>query len=143
MAGFGTYAENEGYGPEQGSLRVLVMDDEPAVLTVTEKLLSRLGYDVETAPEGASAVEKYRLAMESGRPFHVVLMDLTVQEGMGGREAMAELRAIDPGVRGIMSSGYSSSPDLQDYKAHGFSEVVAKPFRIEDLREKIDSVLQG
>jgi PAS domain S-box-containing protein len=113
--------------------RVLFMDDEGPIIQMAGLLLQRLGFDVEVARDGSEAVQKFEAAHSAGRPFDLVVMDLTVPGGMGGREAMEHLRRIDPGVKAIVSSGYSSDPVLANYRMHGFRGMVVKPFKIEDL----------
>jgi signal transduction histidine kinase/ActR/RegA family two-component response regulator len=120
-------------GPAQGKGRVLLMDDEDAVRRVTGKMLERLGYDVELAKDGGEALAAYAAAMDSGRRFDVVVMDLTVPGGMGGKETMRRLAALDPLARGIVSSGYSTDPVMADFRAHGFCCVLTKPYSVEDL----------
>jgi CheY-like chemotaxis protein len=126
-------------GDASGKRRVLLMDDEETVLKVTSRLLAHLGYDVETAVDGGQAVEAYREAMGTDRPFDLVILDLTVQDGMDGREAMARLREMDPDVRAIVSSG--SAPDISDYQAEGFLAAAGKPYQIEDLQRVIEQTI--
>ncbi len=68
-------------------------------------------------------------------------MDLTVPGGMGGRDALIKLFAIDPKVKAIVSSGYSNDPIMADYQKYGFRGVVTKPYRIKDLGETLHNVL--
>jgi DNA-binding NarL/FixJ family response regulator len=70
------------------------------------------------------------------------VLDLTVPGGMGGREAIEQLRQIDPGVRAIVSSGYSSDPVLANYRAYGFRGVVAKPYKVDDFARVMREVLR-
>jgi PAS domain S-box-containing protein len=116
-----------------GKGRILVMDDEEVVRTITGHMLTGLGYEVDFAENGEQAVEKYSAAMKSDRPFHAVILDLTVRGGMGGRETVRQLAAIDPAVRAIVSSGYSSDDILSHYREYGFLAVLTKPFQIEEL----------
>jgi len=81
--------------------------------------------------------------MKEKRPFDVVIMDLTIPGGLGGQEAMEKLKRIDPGARVIVSSGYSDDRALSNFQNLGFSEVLAKPYRAEDLAEVIHKVLDG
>jgi len=124
-----------------GRGRVLVMDDEEIIRDVLNEMLRRLGYETALAKEGAEAVALYRHAMASGRPFDVVIMDLTIPGGMGGKEAIQKLREIDPNVRAIVSSGYSNDPLGADFVQYGFSDFVAKPFRLEELGRVMKRVL--
>jgi PAS domain S-box-containing protein len=127
----------------QGTGTILVMDDEAEVRETTGNVLKRLGYDVVFAADGGEAVEKYRLAREEGRVFDLVIMDLTVPGGLGGKEALKKLRELDPGVKAIVSSGYSNDPIMADFGKHGFNGVVTKPYRIKELSEEVYRVISG
>lgn len=74
-------------------------------------------------------------------PFDVVIMDLTVPGGMGGKEAVKQILAIDPKAKVIVSSGYSNDPVMSDYQKYGFCNVVTKPFKMEELSEKITNAV--
>ncbi len=117
--------------------RVLVMDDEDMVRKVLAKMLTRLGCEVETAADGAQAVELFRQARQNARAFDLVIMDLTIPGGMGGREAITHLQKIDPGIKALVSSGYSDDPVMSDHRAHGFAGVVPKPYAAEQLKNAI------
>ena len=123
--------------------RVLFMDDEESIVAVADALLRRLGFEVDLARDGAEAVRKYSAAHAAGRPFDLVVMDLTVPGGVGGREAIEQLRRIDPNVRAVVSSGYSNDPVLANHRAYGFRGMVAKPFKIEDFAQVLRSVLHA
>ncbi len=113
--------------------KVLFMDDEAPILVMAERLMRRMGFQFEQAAHGAEAIERYRAAMDSGQPFDLVVMDLTIPGGMGGKEAISLLREIDPAVRAIVSSGYSSDLAMADFRKHGFMGMVAKPYDVADL----------
>jgi len=68
-------------------------------------------------------------------------MDLTVPGGMGGREAMEQLRRLDPSVCAIVSSGYSRDPVMSNYHAHGFRAVLPKPYGLAQLRKVVQETL--
>ena len=121
--------------------RVLFMDDEEPIRQMAAFLLRRFGFDVVCAADGREAVAKYREAMETAQPFVLVMVDLTVPGGMGGRQAMVELRQLDPAVKAIVSSGYSSDPVLANYREHGFAGVAAKPYEMGDLARVLREVL--
>ncbi len=121
--------------------RVLFMDDEEAIRQMASFLLRRFGFDVVCAKDGSEAVQTFRAAKNAGEPFALVIMDLTVPGGMGGREAIPLLREIDPNVRAIVSSGYSSDPILANYRAHGFAGVAAKPYEMTEFARVLREVM--
>jgi PAS domain S-box-containing protein len=123
-----------------GQGRILVMDDEPIVREVLGEMLTRLGFEVQYAQDGAEAVKIYRVAKKIDQPFDLVIMDLTVAGGMGGLEALQKLLEFDPGVRAIASSGYSSDPVMSDFQAYGFKGVMAKPYTLEELSRALGSL---
>lgn len=124
-----------------GRGRILVMDDEESIRDVLGKMLRRLGYEALLAEDGAEAIRLYRQAIESETPIDAVIMDLTVPGGMGGKETMLALREIDPKVRAIVSSGYSNDPMAAAFMKYGFSEFIAKPFKLENLGKVLKRVI--
>ncbi len=126
----------------QGRGRVLVMDDDEWIRRLALECLQVLGYEAEAAPGGEEAIAQWRAAAALGTPFDVVIMDLTVPGGVGGSEALARLRSLDPRVRAIVSSGYSDDPVLARYADHGFRGIIRKPFRLEDLGRAVAGVLE-
>lgn len=124
--------------PAGGS--VLVMDDDEMILNLAGNMLHLLGYRVTTCVNGEEAVSQYETALGSGKPYDVVIMDLTVPGGMGGMEAARKILAYDPGARLIVSSGYSNDPIMAHYKEYGFRGAVAKPYRINELMEVLRMV---
>ena len=99
------------------------------------------GYEVEFARDGREAIEKYIEAKQSNKPFDVVIMDLTIPGSMGGREAIKRLIEIDPNVKAIVSSGYSNDPVMAEYTKYGFRDVIAKPYKIEELSKILAKVI--
>lgn len=126
----------------EGRGRVLVMDDEEIIREVAGEMLSRSGYDVEFATDGGEAIELYKRAKENGKPFDVVIMDLTIPGGMGGKETIDRLIKIDPGVRAVASSGYSNDSVMSEYERYGFRGVIAKPYKIEELSATLRKVVK-
>lgn len=124
-----------------GTGRILVMDDEDGIRELAAEMLTLLGYDVALAEDGSRAIELYAEAAQAGAPFDVVIMDLTVPGGMGGREALERLLDIDPDVKAIVSSGYSNDPIMAEYRQHGFKGVVAKPYGVRELGAEIHKLL--
>ncbi|MBI5453710.1 MAG: PAS domain S-box protein [Deltaproteobacteria bacterium] len=133
-------AEDKG-GQGQCGKRILLMDDEEMIRELAGEMLPMLGYEVEVSKDGDEAVLKYTKAKEEGKPFDLIILDLTVPGGTGGKEALRRLNDIDPGVRAIVSSGYSNDPIMADYGSYGLKGVIAKPFDIKSLREAVRSAL--
>jgi PAS domain S-box-containing protein len=125
----------------RGSGRILVMDDEELILKVAKRVLEKFGYEVTGTKDGTQAVELYREAMKQGNKFDLVIMDLTIPGGVGGKEAVIELLKIDPAAKVIVSSGYSNDPIMSDYKKHGFCGIAAKPYDIKELSKIVGDVL--
>ena len=124
-----------------GNGRILFMDDEEPILNMARRLMKRMGYEVETVLDGQAAVDSYAAALAQGRPFSAVVMDLTIPGGMGGKEAICHLHKLDPKVKAIVSSGYSSDLAMSDFRKHGFRGMVAKPYDISELAAVIRSVI--
>ena len=121
--------------------RILVMDDEEVIREIAREILNHLGYQVDVCGDGSSALALYREALDSGNRYVAVIMDLTIQGGMGGKETMKALLAIDPAVKGIVSSGYSNDPILAHFREYGFSGMVSKPYTVRELQERLHELL--
>ncbi len=122
--------------------KVLLMDDEDMIRRGARLMLQEIGYQVECAADGAEAVELYQNARGAGQPFDAVVLDLTVPAGMGGEECLRQLREIDPGVRAVVSSGYSDDPIMAAYEQHGFRAVASKPYTLEELIRALDEAME-
>jgi PAS domain S-box-containing protein len=121
--------------------RILVMDDEPLVRVVAAELLRALGHEAEFAEHGSEAVEKYKQAKAEGKPFDIVILDLTIRGGKGGAETVRELLAIDPGVKAVVSSGYSDDEIVATFREHGFCSFLKKPYDMQDLAKVLADVM--
>ena len=132
-----------GNGQDTISGHVLVMDDEESVREVCGEMLHHLGLDVAYAANGREAIQQYKAAKENSRPFDLLIMDLTIPGGMGGMEAIQYLKEYDPGVKAIVSSGYSTNPAMAEYQNYGFQGVVNKPYQLEDLKKVVLKMLEN
>ncbi len=117
------------------------MDDEEIVRLVATMMLKSLGHDVTCVENGEEAVEIFQDAVKSGRPFDVVILDLTVKGSMGGEQAAIKLHEIDPAIKLIVSSGYSENAVLSNYQAYGFAAYLDKPYTVEALRDCLNDLL--
>jgi len=122
--------------------KILLMDDEELVRDVARAMITVLDHEVQCAKDGKQAIELYRQRKDSGDPFDLVILDLTVKGGMGGEEAIGILRQIDPGIVAVVSSGYADSPVVANYKAYGFAAYLNKPYRIAELRDCLTALLK-
>jgi len=117
------------------------MDDEEIIRNLARELLRELGHEVEVAVHGEEALVKYQAASNSGRPFDIVILDLTVRGGLGGTETLFQLQKFDPSVIAIVSSGYSGDAALADYGKFGFRACLKKPYNLDELNNTLHALL--
>jgi CheY-like chemotaxis protein len=122
--------------------KVLLMDDEQIILDVTQEVLKFLGYEVMFACNGQAAIELYKKEKKAGAPFDLVILDLSVPEGMGGKEAIGHFREFDPDVKAIVSTGYANDPAVLDFAGYGFSGKLSKPYKINDLKNILEQLIR-
>ncbi len=127
--------------PASGSGRILVMDDEPSILKILTASLTKLGYGVAAVGDGRAALEAYQKAIREGARFDAVIFDLTVPGGMGGEEAVRLIRAIDPDLKAIVSSGYTDGMAISMPERCGFLAAIEKPYSIQTLSRVLHDVL--
>ncbi len=126
---------------ESDHKKILVIDDDAQIREVAVSVLDTLGYEACSAKDGETAIELYQQAMDAQQSFDVVIMDLIIPYGMSGKETIIVLKQINPNVKAIISSGYSSDPAILDYKEYGFSGAICKPYRIDEIAQIIQQVL--
>ncbi len=125
----------------QGPSRILILDDEEAICMLVASVLDASGFEVATATSVAEAVRACDEAKRSGSPFSLAICDLSLPGDSDGIEALRKLRAIDPNIKAIVSSGYDSDPVMRDCRAHGFDASVAKPYEVSKLVRAVGEVL--
>ncbi len=121
--------------------RILLMDDEELIRDVAGRMIEVFGHEVDFAEHGEAAIEKYEAAMESGNPFDIVILDLTIRGGMGGKETVKHLLAADPKIKAIVSSGYSDDAVVSDYRNYGFSARLTKPYKLRELSDTLNNLM--
>jgi DNA-binding response OmpR family regulator len=125
--------------PAEGELgTILLVDDEPALLTLVSIVLTKRGYRVLEAANGRQALDIYR--REQG-PIDLVLLDVKMP-GLSGPETLRQLRAIDPAVRVVFTSGAHGNTLTDEDRAQSLG-FFAKPFRLNELADAIGAVLEG
>jgi len=129
-----------GRGPRRG--RILIMDDESQVREIMYRQLAICGYEVMAAVHGEEAVKAYSQALEAGRPFDAVILDLLVANGWGGERTLDELLRLDPGVRALVCSGTLAGP-RKHYEKKGFRGFIGKPYTLAELRGELETVLSA
>jgi two-component system, cell cycle sensor histidine kinase and response regulator CckA len=121
--------------------RILFMDDDPHISHLTAQMLTSLEYKYDLAKDGEEAIKFYQRYLNIGRPYDLVIMDLTVIGGMGGEQCFKHLRELDPNVRAIVASGYDNDEMARQFLDMGFCGYLTKPYRIGDLGRIIKKVI--
>ncbi|NUP90710.1 MAG: response regulator, partial [Candidatus Sumerlaeia bacterium] len=116
---------------------ILLADDEEAVLSFCRRMLMRDGHRVLEARDGVEAVESVRA--HPGE-IDLILLDMTMPR-MGGREAYEAIRALDPAVKVVLSSGFSESETVARFGHAGLAGFLHKPYSAQDLRAMVRDVL--
>lgn len=125
-----------------GKGKVLLMDDEQIILDVTQEVLKFLNYEVMFARDGLAALDLYKKEKSSGTPFDIVILDLSVPSGMGGKETIEQLRTFDPFVKAVISSGYTNDPVVENFSQYGFLGRLTKPYKITDLKNLLEQLMK-
>ncbi len=125
-----------------GDGRVLLMDDDEMIRELVVDSLARLGYTATTTRNDVETITAYRKAFDSETPFDLVILDLTIPGGDGGREVIRQIKQIDPNVKAIVCSGYSTDPVMANFCDYGFKGRISKPFRIKELAKTVRAVLK-
>lgn len=123
--------------------KILVMDDENLLRELLAEILDNLGYEVMAVSDGSEAIDIYKQAIDTGNPFDIVILDLTVPGGMGGQETLRRLIAIDSEVSAIVSSGYHNDPVMTNFRNYGFAGGIAKPYIVSELDVVLREVLEN
>ena len=125
-----------------GLRRILILEDEPLIRQLIVQNLKAAGCEVTPTCDGAETVARYQESLAAGQPYDLLVMDLSIPGGMGGAAAMEKIRALDPDVRAIVSSGYSDDPVMSRYLDYGFRAVLPKPYQPQELRELVEELLR-
>ncbi len=124
------------------NISILIMDDNEAICQTDTKLLTHFGFNVECASDGDEAIALYTNHLQNGKSFDICVLDLVIPGKKNGDKVLADLRAIDPNVKAILSSGYSVDPVVADFRDYGCLAALPKPYRIEELIDMIHDLLK-
>lgn len=120
---------------------IMVMDDDPMILQVTTAILKTLGHQVVQAEDGLEAIGIFKENLGTQQAIDIIIMDLTIPGGMGGKDAVQEILKIDPASKVLVSSGYSNDPIMANFREYGFQGALNKPFHLHELQSKIEKLL--
>jgi len=124
------------------SLKVLLLDDEPSIRMVIPRWLQQMGCLVTACADGCQTIEAYKQSMEAGNPFDILLLDLTIPGGIGGKEVLREILSMNPTAKAIISSGYAKDPIMANHALHGFKDVLDKPYTKDQLQKVLAKVME-
>jgi len=127
----------------EDKISILVVDDESTILDVASDMLILMGYSVDTAIDGSIALEKYKTSLNSNKPYNIIIMDLTIPGGLGGKDLIKELVKINPDIKAIVSSGYADDPVMANYEKYGFKGFLIKPYVMQELNDVIIKLLSS
>jgi signal transduction histidine kinase/ActR/RegA family two-component response regulator len=131
--------ESGATGVLSGSGAIAVIDNDEAIRIISKEMLTAAGYAVSEFEGGKQAIDYYR---GHAAEVDLFIIDM-IMEGMNGRECFRELRKINPGVKAILSSGYSFEGDIQEILSEGISGVLQKPFDSARITQVVAGALKG
>jgi PAS domain S-box-containing protein len=133
--------KEENIAEATGKAKIMVMDDEEIVRDVVQSILGVMGHEVVLAQNGAEALDLYKEHKNAGGPIDIVIMDLTIPGGMGGKDAVQKILALDPDAKVIVSSGYSNDPIMANCREYGFCGAIVKPYQLKEFTKVINQVM--
>ena len=120
---------------------IMIMDDEAMMRDISRLMITSFGHEVLLAENGHEAIEIYKEYHKTNRIVDIIIMDITIPGGMGGKDAVQQILKINPEAKVIVASGYANDPLMANYKEYGFKASIAKPFRMSELNKLINQVL--
>lgn len=121
--------------------RILFMDDDEQIRMLTKSMIESLEYKCDLANNGEEAIQLYKRYLNIGRPYDIVIMDLTIIGGLGGEQTFKVLRDLHPEVRAVIASGYDNDEMRRQFLDMGFYGYLTKPYRVGELGRIIRKVL--
>jgi len=124
--------------PKRKPVRILLVDDDPLIRSLGRELLKNLGYAVETAGDGEEVLDLFA----QGPPPDLVILDYNLP-GISGPALLSRLREIHPGGRVLVASGFFSKQEMDQLREAGAAEFLYKPFRVAELKSRIEEAMGG
>jgi len=141
ISGTHKHEQEQTFSKSSSNKKIIVMDDDEMVRSVVKAILQQHGHEVLLAHDGTEAIQLYKESMTSEDLPNIIIMDLTIPGGMGGKEAVLEILALNPHAKVIVSSGYSNDPIMANYKDYGFCGAIVKPFEADELAKVVQNAL--
>ena len=121
---------------------ILIMEDDPIISDIAKTFLEEIGFKVDVCSNGEEAIKRYAEQISVGNKFDLVIMDLTIQGGMGGKKAIQKLLEIDKGAKVIVTSGHCNDPIIENFRDYGFVGRLIKPFGLDKLKEEVYKIIK-
>jgi two-component system cell cycle sensor histidine kinase/response regulator CckA len=122
---------------EEGTETILLVDDEQIVLEVNQEMLEMMGYTVFVAKGGKEAIALYK---ENRDTISLVILDMIIPD-MGGGETYDQLKAINPDIKVLLSSGYSLDGEAEEILKRGCDGFIQKPFDLKEVSHKVREII--
>ncbi len=130
-------SESEYLATYTGKGNILVMDDEEFILEILHSMLESFGFNAETVPNGEQALKK----ISDEKEYKAIILDLTIPNGLGGKDIIQRIKEVCKGTPVFASSGYYNDPVMADPQKFGFTNCLKKPFRKKDLKDVLEMYL--
>jgi two-component system, cell cycle sensor histidine kinase and response regulator CckA len=121
-------------------LKVLILEDDTAIIKALTSFFNLSGHFADFTDDGKVTVEKFSKAEADNNPYDLVILDLTIKNGMGGKETMSELLRINTQIKAVVSSGYSNDSVIAHYKDYGFTARLSKPYTSDDINALLNEI---
>lgn len=119
---------------------VMVVDDNEDIRDLYKLNFNRLGLSVVVAESGEEAIFLFQ-QLKPGQNIDIVILDLNLGAGLGGKEIAKEIRELSPDTRLVVSSGDDESEVMKNYQHHGFDGVLKKDFRPDSIKQLVEQLL--
>ena len=127
----------------QQNTQILVMDDDENIRELFKIKLGKLGYQTILAENGQQAIELYQKSLDTPYPIDILILDLSIPGGMGGKEVAEKIRKLNPTAKIIVASGHSEGDEMKNFKNHGFDAAIEKIFNTKEVQQIIEDLLNS